>query len=79
MAVEQPVRPAAADAPVELGLKAGGGGLQRDLTWEDVSANMTSRVSFWGTYVEIDLTEWGGGTVAVYGVTSPDRNASVLR
>ncbi|MCY4067288.1 MAG: hypothetical protein OXF57_13110, partial [Rhodospirillaceae bacterium] len=48
-------------------------GLQRDLTWEDVSANMTSRVSFWGTYVEIDLTEWGGGTVAVYGVTSPDQ------
>ncbi|MCY4099971.1 MAG: M10 family metallopeptidase C-terminal domain-containing protein [Rhodobacteraceae bacterium] len=43
------------------------------LTWEALSEKFSTGYNFiFGNYVEIDLTEWGGGKIQIWGVNSID-------
>jgi len=48
--------------------------LDRAVTWEALLEKMSTGLNFWvGSYVQIDLTEWGGGTITLIGIDSLDR------
>ncbi|MCY3670791.1 MAG: calcium-binding protein [Alphaproteobacteria bacterium] len=43
------------------------------LTWEKLSGSISTVTNpLFGTYLQIDLSAWGGGTITLWGVSSPD-------